>query len=300
MKKTILVLLFYIYVSVSSFGIVKESNSIDLDINKIEKLTGTKGAVIEDEKVYKITIPRDDLNLIIDGIKIPAAAGPASWIAFKKAGNNAMMMGDLILLQDQINPVMTVALENGLQVTALHNHFLWETPRVMFMHIEGVENQDKLAEAISKVTNAMKLPASSKGGTVDSKIDASKTSLDASKMDAILGVKGTLEKGVYKIVVGRKATVDGHEIGKSMGINTWAAFIGSDNEAMMDGDIALTKNELNKVLIALNKAKINIISIHQHMVDADPQYFFVHFYGIGEAESLAKGLRSALDVTKSD
>lgn len=297
MKKVTFGFIFCICLSITILAIAKEDDKIGLDVDKIEKLTGVKGAVIEDEKVFKITIPRDDLNLVINGIKIPPAAGPASWISFKKAGDDAMAMGDLILLQDQINPVMTVALDNGLQVTALHNHFLWETPRVMFMHIEGMGNQDKLAEAIGKVIAAMKEPASE---ATKPQIDASKTSLNASKMDTILGAKGTLEKGVYKIVVGRKAKVDGYEIGKSMGINTWAAFIGSDKEAMMDGDLALTKTELLKVLRALNKAKINIISIHQHMVDADPQYFFVHFYGVGEAEGLAKGLRAALDVTEKN
>lgn len=297
MKKAMFLVLFCIYL-ITVPSIAKEAEKNRLEIDKIEELTGLKGSFIEEEEVFKITVPREDLNVLINNVKIPPSAGVSSWMSFKKADGKAMVMGDLILTEEQVYPVMTAVLNNGLWITALHNHFLWETPRVMFMHIEGIGGLKELSEAIGKVFAAMKEPRAKNTNTVYPKIDSSKTSISTEKIDSILKSKGTLDGGVYKFVVGREAKVDCNKIGKSMGINTWAAFMGTDNEAMVVGDFVVRKNEMQKVIAALVNAKINVVSIHQHMVDARPQYFFIHFYGFGEAESLAKGLQLALDQTK--
>lgn len=276
----------------------EESNDIGLDTAKIEQLTGVKGKVDKKEKVLKITVPRDDLNVMINGVKITPAAGVASWVSFMKAGKDAMIMGDLALLQDQVNPILSTALENGINVTALHNHLLWESPRLMFMHIESIGDTDKLANAIGKIFEKIKSTKNEKSSLPDVSIDPAKSTIDTSKIDAILGQKGTLTDGVYKVVIGRTAKMHGYKIGSQMGINSWAAFMGSDDQAVMDGDLAAHESELQGILKALNNAGIYIVSIHQHMDFEKPRYIYVHFYGIGNVEALAQGLQAALEVSK--
>lgn len=277
----------------------QQKEDIGLDTAKIEELTGVKGSVDEEEKVFKISIARDDINLSINGLKIPPSAGLSSWVAFKRVGKKTLAMGDFLLLQDQVNPIISTVLDNGLEITALHNHFMWEHPRVMYMHIKGVEDQDKLASAIGTVLTAIKETTDKKDDDLAYSINPKEASFDTSKLDEIFGVKGVLEKGVYKIVVGNKAKMDDSEIGKNMGLNSWAAFMGSDKLAVADGDLAVKKRKLQRVLHALNKAKINITAIHQHMLDDKPHYLYVHFYGIGKSEDLAKGLRTALNSAKN-
>lgn len=298
MKKAPLLFLLCTYLLIIPFALAKDSDGIELDVKKIEELTGEKGVINKEEKAFKITVPRDDLTIDVNETKVPTGAGIASWVAFKKEGKETIIMGDLLLLQDQINPVITALLNNGLEITALHNHLLWENPRIMFMHIEGIGSTHKLAYAIGKVFSIMKETATKKNDDKLPTVDSSKTSLDATKLDAILDLKGTLENNVYKIVVGREAKVDGFKVGKTMGINAWAAFTGSEDLAMLDGDIPVTKEELQKLLTTLNKNKLSITAIHQHMVGEEPHYLFVHFYGVGKANNLAKAIRTALDIIK--
>jgi len=205
-----------------------------------------------------------------------------------------------VLQPEQVNPVIATALHNGLEVTALHNHFLWEKPRIMFLHIEGIDSTHKLAYAIGKVFEKMRETAGRKNDVVFPTIDADplKVSFNQDELDGILGLTGTLEDGVYKVVIGREAAIEDFKVGKTMGINAWAAFVGSSDLAMIDGDFAVTKSELQRVLTALNKNNFYITSIHQHMVDEEPRYLFVHFYGVGKADRLARGFRAALDVIK--
>jgi hypothetical protein len=192
---------------------------------------------------------------------------------------------------------MSTALDNGLEVTALHNHFLWDSPKVMFMHIGGMGDEAKLATAVGKLFANMKQTAGGKGEAPTADIDPTKSTLDTKKVEAILG-KGELTNGVYKVTIGRATKMHGQTAGNAMGVNTWVAFVGSDDKAVVDGDFAMLESELQGVLKALRGSGINIVAIHQHMSGEVPRILFLHFWGVGPAESLAKGLKSALDTQK--
>ncbi len=265
---------------------------------KIETLTGAKGKLDEKEGVFKVSFPRSDLKVDSVGVKITPPMGLTVWAAFKIVGDHAMMMGDMVLLQDQVNPVMSIALENGLQVTALHNHFFWESPRIMFMHIGGSGDPEKLASAVGKVFAKIKEAKSEMNDLPKVNSDPAKTSLDPQKINTILGHEGQLKDGVYKVTIGRTTNMDGHEMGGAMGVNTWAAFAGSDDQAIVDGDFAMLESELQPVLKALRSNGISIVAIHNHMTMENPRIIFLHYWGVGSTAELAKGLRSALDTQK--
>jgi hypothetical protein len=276
---------------------VKEAGVQKLDTAKIEQLTGAKGTWNEAEGVFKVALPRGDIAATVAGVKMSVPMGLGGWAAFKACEHGAMVMGDNVLLEDQVNPVMSVALENGLEVTALHNHFLWDSPRVMFMHIGGMGDPDKLGAAVGKVFAKIKETAGGKGEAPKADIDATKSTLDGGKIETILGHKGeALPGGVYKVTIGRTIRMHDHEVGNGMGINTWAAFAGSDEKAVCDGDFVMTEAELQPVLKALRGANINVVAIHNHMTFERPRAMFLHFWGVGSTSELAKGLKSALDA----
>jgi hypothetical protein len=207
-----------------------------------------------------------------------------------------MVMGDMVLTEDQVNPVMSTALDNGLEVTALHNHFLGESPRVMFMHIGGSGSVQQLAEAVGKVFARTKAP----GVPIPSAdIDPAHTELDTAQIAAAIGHRGDLSGGVYKVTIGRTASMHGHSVGSTMGVNTWAAFSGKGDHAVVDGDFAMLESELQPVLKALRHADIQIVAIHQHMTGETPRIMFLHYWGIGRAEDLARGVRAGLEQTNA-
>lgn len=267
-----------------------------LDRAKIEQLTGVKGELNEREGVFKVSVPRTDLDITVAGVKMTPPLGLTSWAAFQKAGEQVMVMGDMVLLEDQVNPVMSVALENGLEVTALHNHFFWDAPRVMFMHIGGLGDEAKLAGAVGQVFVKIKETSGGKGEVPRVDLSPAQSSLDPKLSDAIIGAKGQLTNGVYKITLGRTTTMDGHEVGNAMGVNTWAAFAGSNEKAIVDGDFIMFEREVQPVLKALRGAGINIVAIHHHMIEESPRTVFLHYWGVGPTHELAKGLRAALDT----
>ena len=270
------------------------SNSAALDTARIEQLTGAKGKLDRAAGVFKVSVPRSDLTLTVGGVKLTPPSGLTSWAAFQSMGADAMVMGDMVLTEDQVNPVVSIALDNGLEVTALHNHFLGEAPRVMFMHIGGRGSVERLAAAVGKVFAEIKQPGTP---LPHADIDPTQTQLDTEKLATILGHHGDLSNGVYKVTIGRTATMHGHTIGSTMGVNTWAAFSGTNDQAVVDGDFAMTESELQPVLKALRHTGIQIVAIHQHMTGESPRIMFLHYWGIGGAEDLARGLRAALDQT---
>jgi uncharacterized protein DUF1259 len=269
-----------------------------LNAGRIEELTGAKGKLDEKEGAFKVSVPRGDLEVKAAGVRLTPPMGLTSWASFKPVGQRTVVMGDMVLLEDQVNPVMSAALENGLEVTALHNHFLWDTPRVMFMHIGGMGSEEALAEAVGKVFAKIKETAGGKGETPHVEIDPARTSLDPAKIETVLHQKGDLNNGVYKVVIGRTARMHDGVMGSTMGVNTWAAFAGSDEQAVVDGDFAMLESELQPVLKALRGAGINIVAIHQHMTGESPRIMFLHYWGIGSTQALAQGLRAALDKTR--
>jgi hypothetical protein len=267
-----------------------------LNTAKIEQLTGAKGDLNDKEGVFKVNVPRTDLTVTAAGVKMTPPMGLTSWAAFQPMGAQTMVMGDMVLLEDQVNPVMSVALTNGLEVTALHNHFFWDTPKVMFMHIGGMGSEEALAGAVGKVFATIKETSGGKGSVPHADLDPARTSLDPKPIEDTLGVKGQMVNGVYKVTIGRTTKMHGHDVGNTMGVNTWAAFVGSDDMAVVDGDFAMLEAELQPVLQALRSAGINIVAIHQHMTMEYPRVMFLHYWGVGQTRALATGLKAALDT----
>jgi Domain of Unknown Function (DUF1259) len=285
-----------VVVAMLSLGSVAQCADGAMDTAAIERLTGAKGMLDEKEGVYKVSAPRKDLSVTIAGVKMTPPMGLTSWAAFKREGKDDMVMGDMVVTEDQVNPVMSAALDNGLEVTALHNHFIWDSPRIMFMHIGGMGPEQEIATAVGKVFAAIQQTAG-KSQRIDAKIDPAHSSLDPAKLDSALGLKGQYKDGVYKFVVGRTTQMHDVTIGNQMGVNTWGTFAGSDDHAIVDGDFAMHESELQNVLKTLRKAGINVVAIHQHMTGEQPRIMFLHYWGVAPASDLAKGLRAALGVT---
>jgi hypothetical protein len=271
-----------------------------LDTAAIERLTDAKGALDAKEGVFKVSLPRKDIAATAAGVRMTPPLGLTAWAAFTRAGGHVMVMGDIVLLEDQVNPVMSAALDAGLEVTALHNHFFWDTPKIMFMHVGGMGDEKALAGAIGKVFAKLRETSGGKGETLRADVDPAKTTLAPAKIEAVLRYKGELKDGVYKVVIGRSTKMGGHSVGKAMGVNTWAAFAGSDDKAIVDGDFAMLEPELQPVLKALRGGGVDVVAIHNHMAGETPRILFLHYWGVGRTEDLARTLRRALDQTKHD
>jgi hypothetical protein len=266
-----------------------------LNSANIEQLTGLKGKLDEKEGAFKVSYPRADIAPTAAGVKLTPPLGLTAWAAFSGGGAHTRVMGDVVLTEDQVNPAMSAALDNGLEVTALHNHFFWDSPKVMFMHIGGMGDESKLAEAVGKVFATLK----EKGEVPTADIDPQKSTIDPAKLDAAFGKKGDFKDGVYKATWGRTTKVRGMTMGNTMGVNTWAALAGSDDKAVIDGDFAMLEPEMQNVLKALRHNGINIVAIHSHMSGEQPRVLFLHYWGIGPAADLAKGVKAALAETKT-
>jgi hypothetical protein len=265
-----------------------------LDSAMIERLTGAKGTLDAAEGVFKVSVPRTDLDVRVGGVRLHPRQGLTSWAAFQATDQGAMVMGDLVLLEPQVNPVMSTALDNGLEVTALHNHFFGDEPRLMFMHVGGHGSVQDLARAVGKVFRAMETKAAAAP-----RIEPAQGSLDPARIETVLGTKGDFKDGVLRLVFGKTSTMHGEKVGAAMGVNTWAAFAGSDSQSVVDGDFAMEESELQAVLRALRKGGIDIVAIHQHMTGEEPRIVFLHYWGTGPAERLAQVLRSALEAQRS-
>ncbi|HEX7652011.1 MAG TPA: DUF1259 domain-containing protein [Verrucomicrobiae bacterium] len=274
----------------------------ELDTNQIQQVLGSTGTWNPAEQVFKVTLPRKDVKITVDGWTMPPFMGLGSWAAFTQPqANDCMVMGDTVLFQDEVNAAMSVALDNGLAVTALHNHFFFDDPKVYFMHISGSGDAGKLAAAVKKVWDkvseiraANPKPASGFGLASLPVTNA----ITGGTIEAILGVKGQANNGMFKVVIGRTTRMPcGCEMTKDMGVNTWAALAGADDNALVDGDFAVLESELQPVLKSLRHSDINIVAIHSHMTGDNPRILFLHYWGRGKTTDLAHALRSALDLT---
>lgn len=267
------------------------------EYEEVLKYLGRKGDY--KDQVLKVNVPRNDLKVTIAGQPTPTPFGFGGWVAMTKgAGGGEVMMGDLVLLQEEVNPVMSALLDNGLDVTALHNHFFWEEPRIFFMHIHG---RGKAMDLAHRVKPALDLighvaPAAARGPASAEK--AAADPLDTAKIAQIVGQAGEQFGDVYKITLGRKdLTVREHGavINARMGLNTWAAFFGTNEKAMVAGDVAMLEGEVTPVLKALRRNGLDVVAIHHHMTTAQPMIIFLHYWGEGPADKLAAGFRAALD-----
>lgn len=286
-----------------TFGVFSQSASaqdVPADYQTVLKTLDKKGDY--KANVLKINIPRNDLKVTVDGVATPTPFGFGGWIAMTKgSGGMDVMMGDLVLLQEEVNPVMSALLKNGLEVTALHNHFFWEQPRIFYMHVHG---HGKAAELAVKAKPALDLIGHVPAHEGTPRQDPATTSavpqgqIDTAKIAKIVGHDGEQSGAVYKITVGRDDVAlkeMGALINARMGLNTWAAFTGSDGQAVIAGDVAMLEGEVQPVLKALRANGLDVVAIHHHMTGTSPIIIFLHYWGKGPADKLATGFKAALD-----
>jgi hypothetical protein len=281
--------------AVRFFAFAQDDRKLDPD--KIAAAAGTKATTSKDG-VVRIAWARTDIAVKVDGMPLQPFAGLGSWAAFTPTPHGAMVMGDTVVFQDEVTPAMDAAFAGDLEVSALHNHFFYDEPKVYFMHIGGTGEPEKLASAVKGVWDAIKKvrqvhsqPAAIFAG------DAPRPGkIDAAAIEKALGQKSETQGGVVKVTIGREGEMHGTKVGGSMGLTTWAAFSGSDELAAVDGDFIMTAKEVQPVLHALRKANIHIVALHNHMIGEQPAFYFTHFWGKGPAKELAKGIKSALDA----
>ena len=249
------------------------------------------------EGVLKVNIPRNDLKVVVDGIATPTPFGFGGWIALTKGTGMDVMMGDLVLNEEEVNPVMSAVLNAGLDVTAVHNHFFFETPRIFYMHVHGHGTPADLANKIKPALDLIgKNPPRNAAAVAGRSIEGK---LDVAELAKIIGHEGEQNGAVYKITIGRSdlsIKEMGATINARMGLNTWAAFYGSDSEAVVAGDVAMLEAEVTPVLKAIRANGLDVVAIHHHMTGTEPSIFFLHYWGKGEAQKLARGVRAAVDV----
>jgi hypothetical protein len=268
-----------------------------LDADRIAAASGAKATTTPDG-VVRIAWARNDVPVKVDRMPLKPFAGLGSWAAFAKAPHGAMLMGDTVVFQDEVTPAMDAAFAAGLEVTALHNHFFFDEPKVYFMHIGGMGEPEKLAAGVKVVWDAIK-KVRSEHPTPGDRFEGQSPeagSIDARAIEEALGQKSQTRDGVVKVTIGRAGEMHGVKVAGSMGLTTWAAFSGSDELAAIDGDFIMTGEEVQAVLKALRGSGIHIVALHNHMVGEKPAFYFTHFWAKGPSEKLARGLRSALDA----
>lgn len=293
-RKAILTLLSAICIAV--FAQLSEAQEVPSDYQQVLKTVGKQGDY--KANVLKVNIPRNDLHMKVADYSVPTPFGFGGWFAMTKgdAGED-VLMGDLVLTQDEVNPVMSALLDHGLEVTALHNHFFWDEPRVLFMHIHGHGKAFDLANQIKPAIDLIGQHKPVEGGQASSAAPQEST-LDTEKIAKIVGHSGEKSGAVYKITVGRD-DLDVKEMGATInsriGLNTWAAFVGSNEDTAVAGDIAMLESEVQPVLKALRAHGLDVVAIHHHMINSRPVIIFLHYWGRGSADKLATGFKSALD-----
>jgi hypothetical protein len=292
--KAILILLSAICIAV--FPQLSASQDVPNDYQQVMKIVGKQGDY--KANVLKVNIPRNDLHMQIAGFSVPTPFGFGGWFAMTKGdGGEEVVMGDLVLTQEEVNPVMSALLDHGLEVTALHNHFFWDEPRVFFMHIHG---HGKALELANDLKPAIDLIGQTKpaGAGQTTSAGPKQSTLDTDKIAKIVGHAGEQNGPVYKITLGRddlNVKEMGATINARMGLNTWAAFFGSDDDAAVAGDIAMLESEVQPTLKALRSHGLDVVAIHHHMINSRPVIIFLHYWGRGPADKLAAGFKAALD-----
>ena len=252
------------------------------------------------DNVLKVNIPRNDLSITVANVKTPTPFGFGGWVAMTKGtGGMDVMMGDLVLTQEEVNPVMSALLENGLEATALHNHFFWDEPRMFYMHVHGHGSPADLARKVKPALDLIGKGTNRPAATPTSAPAAAPApTMDTAKIAQIAGHQGEQNGAVYKITVGRddlKLTEMGAPINARMGLNTWAAFVGTNDNAAVAGDVAMLADEVTPVLKVLRQNGIDIVAIHHHMTGTSPTIYFLHYWGTGSVDKLAAAFKAALD-----
>jgi len=301
LKITILIFFLQIF----SFVFADKAPGIaPINSKQIEKLTGLNGTLDIKENVFKINIPRTDVKIFVDQWQMLDFMGASSWIAFQHGiKSEAMLMGDLLLFEDEVNPVLDILLANNLKATALHNHFFYQNPQFYFLHIEGENSFAVLAKAVAKLMKQIKdvrqqneIPAKGFKHSAFAKTN----SIDLKKLQLLLGMIGESKEGLFKVVQGRQTIMPcGCEAKKTMGIHSSATFGGSNDNAIVAGDLAVLEEELQPTLKSLRNGKIEVVAIHNHMVGENPRLIFVHFWGVGAIADLADVIKNTFAIQKN-
>ena len=288
---------FLLAVGLGTYASVTRAQDVPSDYQQVLKLVSRSGDY--KANVLKVNIPRNDLKMTIVDYPVPTPFGFGGWFALTKGDSgDDVMMGDLVLLQEEVNPVMSALLDHGLEVTALHNHFFWAQPAVFFMHIHGHGKAVDLASQIKPALDLIGHAALASATANASGSPPTKSALDTARIAKIVGHEGEQSGAVYKITVGRP-DLDVKEMGATinarMGLNTWAAFVGTNEDAAVAGDVAMLETEVTATLKALRGHGLEVVAIHHHMTNSRPVVIFLHYWGRGPAEKLATGFKAALD-----
>jgi len=280
----------------ASSGLVVRAQETPAEYQQVLTTLGRQGDY--KANVLKVNIPRNDLSVTVANVKTPTPFGFGGWVAMTKGtGDMDVMMGDLVLTQDEVNPVMSALLDNGIEVTAVHNHFFWDEPRMFYMHVHAHGKPADLARKVKPALDLIGKGASRPAAAPAAPAAAPATTIDTVKLAQIVGTQGEQSGAVYKITIGRddlKLMEMGAPINARMGLNTWAAFVGTNENAAVAGDVAMLANEIQPVLKALRRNGIDVVAIHHHMTGTQPTIYFLHYWGTGPADKLATAFKAAL------
>src|SRR5436190_16429616 len=288
---------FLLMLGVVASALLLNAQEVPADYQQVLKIVGKSGDY--KQNVLKVNVPRNDQHITIADYPVPTPFGFGGWFALTKGDDgDDVMMGDLVLLQAEVNPVMSALLEHGLEVTALHNHFFWAQPEVFFMHIHGhgkaVDLANQIKPALDLIGHAAPAPAT---GNAPASASA-KSTLDTARVAKIVGHEGEQNGAVYKITLGRddlNVKEMGATINARMGLNTWAAFVGTNEDAAVAGDVAMLETEVTATIKALRSHGLDVVAIHHHMTNSRPVIIFLHYWRRGPADKLATGLKAGLD-----
>ncbi len=278
-------------IAISNRNLNLRNHREEYDLEAIKKIFSQEGTTAGG--VFKFTFPRFDLKVRIDGIIIEPDLALTSWVAFNQLGNHSMMMGDLVLLENEVDPVMSSLIENGIEVTGLHNHLLHESPRIMYLHIKGEGDSIKLAQSVRNALSLTRTPFNIKKQQPTSQINWK-------VIEDILGHKGSHKGKVLQLSVPRTTIIseDGHQLSPAMGISHAINFQSVGRNVATTGDFVLLANEVNPVTSILRKNNIAVTAIHNHMLTEVPRLFFMHFWAVDKPEKLAQAFKSVLDLAK--
>jgi len=266
----------------------------------IDTAMGKKGTYVEGQATYTTPLPRNDLKMTVQGDSVPISFGFGGWVSVKKTldGKSAVLMSDTVLLQEEVNTLMAAAHDNGLEVSAVHNHFFFEEPRIFYMHVHGM---GRVSDVIQRYATAIKTTKLFPGnqppvGALPGRMGSDR--FDVPALDELVKYKAAVNGPTIKYTVGRadlNVIAMGADITAAIGLNSWASFAGEKDSAHICGDIAMLEPELNPVIKTLHQHGLNVVAVHNHMIGEQPRMMFLHYYGSGPALSLAQGFRAALD-----
>ena len=283
------------------------------EIKAIESAMGKKGTYNQAQAVHTTPLPRNDLKVTIKGEPVPIPFGFGGWASIKKTvdGKSAVLMSDAVLLEEEVNPLIDAAHANGLEISAIHNHFFYEQPRIFYMHLHGMGSPQELATKFAAAIKDSKLsPANQPRTSINPTAQTGNTGIgttappsgkelfDLPALDAIVKYEGVVNGPTYKYTVGRddlQVMAMGAEMTAAIGLNSWAGFAGNKDNAHVAGDMAMLEGEVNPVIRALRQHKLEVVALHHHMIGDNPRMIFLHYYGRGPALALAQGFRTALN-----